>query len=599
MNYAIYFLKKIHDHAGIILYVNLMSIVFISLFESFGIFMLIPLIGLTGIMQNDSNDSTIISFTSNFFKDMPETASLTLILVIYLLLVIGQGFFQRSQTILSTRIQQGYIRYLREETYKHLITANWDYFLKKRKSDITNSLLTEIARVSSGTNLILQFAASFVFSFIQIAFALWLSTKMTLFVLICGIVILLFSRRFIRQSSLFGDRTLKLAKLFIGGITDHFNGIKDIKSNSLESQHIKWFEDLNISMEENMVDLAKLRTKSQLIYKIVSAFLITLFAFIAIKIFSKHPAELILILVIFSRVWPRFINIQSSLEQLGEVIPSFKSLMELQNECLAKKELGVFEGGEIIPIEIKEGIECKAVHFRYNINENSYALKDINLKIKRNTMTAIVGSSGAGKSTLIDLLMGLNKPERGLVLIDNMPLESDSLIALRKSVSYVSQDPFLFNSSVRDNLRLIKPEAQEEDIWEALEFAAAADFVRRLPDGLDTQIGDRGIKLSGGERQRLVLARAILRKPAILVLDEATSALDSENEAKIQAAIEKLKGQMTIIVIAHRLSTIKNADQVIVLDQGRVIQQGAFSQLASEQKGVFGTLLKRQMEAVN
>jgi ABC-type multidrug transport system fused ATPase/permease subunit len=598
MYYAFYFLRKIHDHSGRILYLNLISIVFISLLESFGIFMLIPLIGFTGILENDLNDSSIISFTADFFKNIPETASLSIILFIYLLIIIGQGLFQRSQTILSTRIQQGFIRYLREETYKLLLTANWNYFIRKKRSDITNSMLTEIARVSSGTNLILQFAVSFVFSFIQIAFALWLSTKMTLFVMICGIVILLFGRRFVKQSGMFGVRTLRLSKLFMGGITDHFNGIKDIKSNSLESHHINWFENLNKSMEENMIDIVKLKTKSQLIYKIVSAFLIAIFTFIAIKVFTTQSAELMLILIIFSRVWPRFITIQSTMEQLEEVMPTFKSLMELQNECLEAKEVGLLEEVNKNYLKIEDGIECKAVHFRYNLNEQSYALKDINLKIKRNNMTAIVGSSGAGKSTLIDIIMGLNKPERGLVLIDKMSLQNENLITLRKSVSYVSQDPFLFNSSVRDNLLLIRPGAEEKDIWEALEFAAAADFVRRLPEGLDTQIGDRGIRLSGGERQRLVLARAILKRPAILVLDEATSALDSENEAKIQEALEKLKGKMTIIVIAHRLSTIKNADQVIVLDRGRIIQQGGFSQLASDQKGVFSKLLEKQMEAV-
>ena len=146
---------------------------------------------------------------------------------------------------------------------------------------------------------------------------------------------------------------------------------------------------------------------------------------------------------------------------------------------------------------------------------------------------------------------------------------------------------------------MIEPNATEEQIWEALEFSAAEDFVKRLPNGLDTVIGDRGIKLSGGERQRLVLARAILRKPAILVLDEATSALDTENESKIQAALDRLKGKMTIIVIAHRLSTIKNADQVIVLEQGEIIQTGEFNQLANDKKGVFSHLLQKQLNAIS
>lgn len=176
-------------------------------------------------------------------------------------------------------------------------------------------------------------------------------------------------------------------------------------------------------------------------------------------------------------------------------------------------------------------------------------------------MTAIVGKSGAGKSTLIDLLMGLLQPEKGQVLLDGIPLNGDNVNAWRRALSYVPQEPFLFNVSIRENLLLVEPRANEKQLWEALEFAAAAEFVKKLPQGLDTHIGDRGVRLSGGERQRLVLARAILRKPEILILDEATSALDTENEAKIQEALEQLKGTTTIIVIAHRLSTIRNADQ--------------------------------------
>jgi ATP-binding cassette subfamily C protein len=245
---------------------------------------------------------------------------------------------------------------------------------------------------------------------------------------------------------------------------------------------------------------------------------------------------------------------------------------------------------------MEDCLECRGVFFRYDQNENIYALNNIHLKIPANRMTAIVGSSGAGKSTLIDLLMGLNKPENGEVLIDGILLSNENLLSLRRSVSYVSQEPFLFNASIRENLLMIQPNSSEEELWKALEFSSAAEFVSKLPMRIDTIVGDRGIRLSGGERQRLVIARAILRKPSILVLDEATSALDTDNESKIQESLERLKGQMTIIVIAHRLSTIRNADQVIVLDQGEIIQQGGFKQLASEQKGMFNHLLKKQME---
>ncbi|WP_460230300.1 ATP-binding cassette domain-containing protein [Bacillus cereus] len=185
-----------------------------------------------------------------------------------------------------------------------------------------------------------------------------------------------------------------------------------------------------------------------------------------------------------------------------------------------------------------------------------------------------MGRSGAGKSTLVDLLMELVQPEKRQVFVDGSPLTDNNLLSLRKSIGYVSQDPFLFNTTIRENLLMGKPNVSEEEMWEALEFSTSADFVKQLPEGINTVIGDRGIMLSGEERQRLVLARAILRKLSIFLLDEATSALDTENEAEIQEALHEINGTMTIILIAHRLSTIRNAHQIVVLEQGKVIQKG-------------------------
>lgn len=571
--------------------------VIISLLEGVGIFLLIPLIGITGILNTDAEEVPFLSWINEIFLGIPETISLFLILGIYVLIMVGQSFFKRNQTILGAKIQQGFISHLREETYRSLLQANWEFYLKKRKSDIINLMANEIFRVSAGTNLFFQLLSSIIFTIIQIIFAFYLSVKMTSFILFFGIILIFFSRKFVKKSQSLGKEALHLTQTYLAGITDHFNGIKDIKSNSLEQTHLNWFFSLSNKMERNMVEITKVNSTSQMTFKVVSSFLIAMFVFFSIKMFMAQPAQLMLIMVIFSRLWPRFTSIQSNLEQLGSTLPSFKALLDLQNECREARELYNSDYKNIKSIEIKHGLDCRNVYFRYNPNESTYALKNINVHIPSNRMTAIVGRSGAGKSTLIDLLMGLNQPDRGEVSIDDIPLTSDYLLSLRKSISYIPQDPFLFNATIRENLMIIDPNASDESIWESLEFAAAADFVSKLPQGLDTLIGDRGVRLSGGERQRLVLARAILRKPAILVLDEATSALDTENEAKIQAAIERLKGTMTIIVIAHRLSTIRNADQVLVMDQGEIIQVGEYNQLASEKRGMFSNLLGIQMES--
>ena len=186
-----------------------------------------------------------------------------------------------------------------------LIQANWGFFLKKRKSDIINSMTTELSRVAGGTHMFLQFITSLVFTFIQICLAFWLSAQMTIVVLIFGLVLIFFSRTFIRKSNTLGNQTVELSKSYLAGITDHFNGIKDIKSNTLENTHLKWVRSLSENMEQNLIEFIKLKTTSQFIYKVVSAFLIAGFVFFSIKMFQAQSAQLMLIIVIFSRLWPR------------------------------------------------------------------------------------------------------------------------------------------------------------------------------------------------------------------------------------------------------------------------------------------------------
>jgi ATP-binding cassette subfamily C protein len=203
---------------------------------------------------------------------------------------------------------------------------------------------------------------------------------------------------------------------------------------------------------------------------VASAILIAVFIFFAINIFSAQSGQLLLVIAIFSRLWPRVAGIQASLEQMATRIPSYKAVIAIQAECKASKEFHATSEQEIKPLEVRQGMECRDISFRYNSKEPIYALKNINLFIPANQMTAVVGRSGAGKSTLIDLLMGLNKPEQGELLIDGKPLTSDNLLSLRHAISYVAQDPYLFNASIRENLMLVESNATEEELWEALEF---------------------------------------------------------------------------------------------------------------------------------
>ena len=211
-------------------------------------------------------------------------------------------------------------------------------------------------------------------------------------------------------------------------------------------------------------------------------------------------------------------------------------------------------------------------------------MKNLNLQIPAGKTTAIAGPSGAGKSTVADLVMGFIQPDEGEINVDGVSVSNNFIGSWRSQIGYVAQETFLFNETIRFNLLLAQPKANEKDIIDALKLAAAYEFVSKLPEGLDTFIGDRGVKLSGGERQRLALARALLRKPSLLILDEATSNLDSENEKRILKAIDDLHGEITILIIAHRLSTIKNADCIYLIDEGKILESGTWDELLKKRR---------------
>ncbi|MFC3801473.1 ABC transporter ATP-binding protein [Cohnella sp. GCM10012308] len=576
MNELRFYLSRLRSYAGMRLYAQLLAMVALGLFDGIGIYMLAPMLGLLGLLGTGAGGTGSLPFAGealSALRELPANLALPVLLAAYVLIVTLQSLLQRAQSIRGTRLQQGFIRHLRLTLYASLMRSDWIFFLRRRRSDFHHLLTSELARVSQATYLFLQLASSMAFTVIQIGIAFWLSAKLTAVVLVSGAAIAIVMRRKIRRAKEVGNRTSELSQQYYAGLTDHFNGIKDIKSNRLEDSYLGWFRGLTGRMEANFIAFARLQATTSSLYKISSAALIALFVYLAVEALHVGAGELLLIVVLFARLWPRFAQIQSNAEQIGSAIPAFRSLRELERECAEAREAG--SGGTVERaegLEVKTGIECRHVYFKYGGDPNAeYALKDVCLSIPAGKMTAIVGKSGAGKSTLVDLLMGLLEPERGSVLIDGLPVAGERRLDLRHAVSYVAQEPFLFHESIRDNLLAVRPDASEPELWEALRFSASEDFVRRLPEGLGTVVGDRGVRLSGGERQRLVLARAILRKPSILVLDEATSALDTDNEARIQEAIDRLKGKMTIIVIAHRLSTIRGADQVVVMEQGEAI----------------------------
>jgi ABC-type multidrug transport system fused ATPase/permease subunit len=264
------------------------------------------------------------------------------------------------------------------------------------------------------------------------------------------------------------------------------------------------------------------------------------------------------------------------LHQLNQLVQSGRAAAERVFEIFdAKPEPGVGQGGTTK--QLRGSVEFRNVSFAYR--EGMPTLVDISLAARPGETIALVGPTGAGKTTLVSLLLRYYEFSSGEILLDGIPLRSFDLAHLRRSIAMVTQESFLFNGTTADNLRIGKPEATEEEMWEALAAANAADFVRRLPEGLYTPVGERGVRLSVGEKQRISIARALLKNPPVLILDEATASVDTATERLIQEALDHLLANRTSFVIAHRLSTVQNANQILVLDRGRIVERGTHREL--------------------
>ncbi|MCL4128057.1 UNVERIFIED_CONTAM: hypothetical protein GTU68_041501 [Idotea baltica] len=264
--------------------------------------------------------------------------------------------------------------------------------------------------------------------------------------------------------------------------------------------------------------------------------------------------------------------------QLNQILHAWPALRNLNGIIATAQEHRDQRPSKIEKIDVKDAIDLSDIHFTYQTRKTT-SLRGVSLNFPAYKTTAIIGASGAGKSTLADIIMGLLKPDSGQMAVDGRLIDDETRVNWRHSIAYVPQDVFLFHDSIRNNLLWANPDADDVVIKTALE-RAAAQFVFDLDDGLETIVGDGGLRLSGGERQRIALARAMLQSPSVLILDEATSALDTTNETRIRKSLDQLHGQLTVIVIGHRLPTLENADKVIVLDDGQVNAVGTWAELS-------------------
>lgn len=560
----------------------------LGLIEGVGLLMLVPLLQLVGLDVQQGPLNRIAQLLSSVFTAAGVRPTLPTVLVVYVIVISVHGLLYRRQTTLNLSLHHEFVAGLRQRLYRAITNANWLFFCRNRSSDFTHVLTAEVERVGAATYLLLQLSAAVIVATVYALLALKLSATMTGLAFVCGGGLALLLKGKTRVTRRSGEELSHAMRSLYAAIAEHLGGMKTAKSYGAENRHIQTFAALTDQVRQTYITTVRSQAEVKYWFDVGTVLALSVILYVSIEVLAMPVAAVLLLLFLFSRIMPRISGIQQTYQSFIALLPAFISVMEMQARCDAAAE-PVAQTTE--RIELQDAIRFERVSFAY---EQTPVIRDLNLTIRAGQFTAIAGPSGAGKSTVADLVIGLVRPNEGHVLVDETPLGPERIAAWRSQIGYVAQDTFLFHDTVRANLLWACPDASDEDIHEALRLAGAEEFVSRLPEAMETILGDRAVRLSGGERQRLALARALLRKPALLILDEATSHLDFENEKRIQQAIEGLRGRMTILFITHRLSAIRGADVIYVLEQGRFVESGNWNDLMADETGRFRALCNAQ-----
>ena len=558
--------------------------------EAASLVMLVPLLGLVGIEE----PATMPMATEWFglvFAIFGMTPTLGSALVLFVSVAGLRALLMRWQLSVNAGVREDVTTNMRVRVYRAIARAEWKFIVTRRPSEFVNALVGEIGRIGSAASQMIALSVAVSTSLVYLALALHLSPATTLAVLASATLLAWVMRGSMTNAHESGRRASIARGKLHAAATEHVAGLKTIKSYGATDRHDDVFLGLSHEARDVGLEVTAQQTELQQRFEFGSTVLLAIAVFLAYEVLHVATAQLLLLLFIFARLMPRLTSIYRQLQGLAIVLPVLEAVSELERECRQAAEPVSSHRSDTA---FHGSIRLEKVSFTYLRRANTPALSDVDLEIPRGLTTAIVGPSGAGKTTLADLLIGLLPATGGRILIDGGELTPDRLASWRRHIGYVAQETVLFHDTVRANLGWANPGASEEDLMQALRLSAAYDFVAGLPEGLDTILGERGVLVSGGERQRLSLARALLRRPDMLVLDEATSSLDSENELRIQHAIEKLHQQMTIVVITHRLSTIRHADLIHVLDHGRVVESGSWDELVARPGGRFRNLCRAQ-----
>lgn len=559
---------------------NVVLLVITGLMETLALLSLTPIVDLYS-NPDLKNVSSITHKLISYIEMAGFPATIMTFIGIFIVANLVKSILNILYKYITLVTKYNFLEKILVGSFKKFFNSGFGFFASVKSGVILNTFVNEASIVGnsiSSLSLILSHIIRLIFFFI-VPFSI--SIKLSLISLFLFGIVSLPSFLVDRLSYRWGKKNVDTANALQGILHESFAAVKVIFGFGNNKKNINIYKNSFENHRGVTIPFQMISTILSSLFEPLLLGVIFLIFYLALNNFKLPLSEVFVLLYALKNLSTIIIGIVTEKNNVAGFVPSFEQIELLQSKADSIKE---FSGAEQF-LNFKHNISFNNVHFSYE--ENKQILNGLTLTIPKGKMVAFVGKSGAGKTTIVDLLMGLYPIKSGEIKIDNKNFNQFEYKSYREKIGFVPQDPILFNNSIKENLKWAKEDATDEEIIEALSLSHAINF------DLNSNLGERGSKLSGGERQRIAFARAIIRKPELLILDEATSALDNESEKAIQDAISDVSKQTTIVVIAHRLSTIKKADIIYYLQDGKVLEQGSFSDLLNL-KGEFYKLAMTQ-----
>jgi len=553
---------------------------FAGLFEGIGVNALIPLLSFA-IGQNDQANDFISRMLQSFFSFLHVDFSVKFILIFIVLLFALKACVTILFEYINIRITSDYEARTRKSLFEKMLGSTWPHLVKHKLGFLETIFMVDVPASSDLLRAISASITTITGLFIYVLIAINISSVITLSTIILGGVMFLVFYPLVKKMRSTARDLIQVNKETTHIVSENMLGLKSIKSlmasNIIAKKGALYFDKI----KSLTVRMRLLKSISNSVILPVGVIYITIIFAFSFKSSDFGFAALAAIVYLIHRIFSYIQQLQGSFLNFNGYLPHLESVLNYENKVLANQEI---ETGKK-KFSFDESLSFEDVHFAYN--EKRKVLKGVNLNIKKGEFVGLIGPSGVGKTTLVDLILRLFVPNKGVIKIDGIEIRDISLSLWRQKIGYVSQDIFLINDTIRNNIAFYDNKVKLADIKEAAKKAHILDFIESLPLGFNTHIGDRGLLLSVGQRQRLVIARILAKKPEILILDEATSALDNESEAQIQSVIRELKGDITVIAIAHRLSTIMDSDRLLIIEKGRISEEGDPRKLIENKNSYF------------